>query len=344
MNRAWLWFMALLISPFVLPPAVCSAADYVDKQGPATLRIHATRLESGQPEIRLCDALSITISVEGTSPFEVGALQAPTPSTDWEIDPGSRPEKSTLPERTFLWQQMFRARPVRAGDISLPLATLSYRATSDEKWHEIAWKPIIVRVTTEIANPDLSELRDATPPEELPAVPSWQAAYVWLGLAIGLLVFLFTGWRLLRRQAPPQAPLPPGSWALGELDRIQQLPVDSEKAIERFHTELSNVIRRYLELRFQIPAPEQTTVEFLVSMRQSPHLGLDQQNSLRDLMERWDLVKFARLQASAEECHALAILACDFVEQTGNKNPSKNSDTITETKESQNSAQVEGRD
>ncbi len=84
----------------------------------------------------------------------------------------------------------------------------------------------------------------------------------------------------------------------------------------RFHTELSDVVRRYLELRFQLRAPRQTTAEFLESMRDAPQLTGEQQALLRDLLERCDLAKFARAAAPPEECQAAAAMARTFVQQT----------------------------
>ncbi|HMF12209.1 MAG TPA: hypothetical protein VKE94_07880, partial [Gemmataceae bacterium] len=79
---------------------------------------------------------------------------------------------------------------------------------------------------------------------------------------------------------------------------------------------VSDTIRRYLELRFRLRAPRQTTAEFLEAMRQSPNLNADQRTLLRDFLERCDLAKFARAEYSVEECKATAAMARSFVDQT----------------------------
>jgi len=302
------------------------AAEYEQKQGNATLRIQASRVEGDQPEIRLADELSLTLELEGSASLEVQPLPRSTPSPDWEMGQSSNPEKSVLPGGRVRWRQTFRLKPVKAGELPLSLKPLRFREVGRignpsygkeerglDKWQEVAWKPISVRVTTEIANADLSELRDVAPPEELPPAPSWRlpiyetlAALVVLGLLLG-------GWRLFRRRHRPIA-LPPDRWALGQLERLQGIPLGTDREVEQFHTLLSDVIRRFLELRFQLPAQEQTTAEFLEEMRRSSQLTAEQQALLRDLMERWDLVKFARAHPSAEECQVTAIMARDFVE------------------------------
>jgi hypothetical protein len=86
--------------------------------------------------------------------------------------------------------------------------------------------------------------------------------------------------------------------------------------VERYHTLLSDIVRRYLELRFQLHAPQQSTDEFLEAMRRSPRLTAEQEGLLRDFLRQCDLAKFARAGFSAEECQAAARVARTFVEQT----------------------------
>ena len=53
--------------------------------------------------------------------------------------------------------------------------------------------------------------------------------------------------------------------ACRELDRIASLGLPAAGQVERFHTLVSNVLRRYLEKRFGLPARRQTTPEFFIA-------------------------------------------------------------------------------
>jgi hypothetical protein len=110
--------------------------------------------------------------------------------------------------------------------------------------------------------------------------------------------------------------LTPAEWALIELAALTEPPLATEDDVARFHERLSDIVRRYLELRFGLRAPEQTTAEFLQEMRGCTHLLPDQQSALRDFLERCDLVKFARVIPCPEECGALAELARRVVVET----------------------------
>lgn len=165
---------------------------------------------------------------------------------------------------------------------------------------------------------DLSRLRGITGIEEVPAAPLAPRWPYWLALSLvistGLVV---AGWKVARRRGRAAAPpLPPDLWALAELDRLEAMKLPEAGAVERFHTLLSDVVRSYLERRFDMRAPRQTTIEFLETMRQSPQLTATQQELLRAFLSRCDLAKFARAMPSAEECGATAAMARRFVEQT----------------------------
>jgi Domain of unknown function (DUF4381) len=297
---------------FVVP---VPAAEYVEKKGKAELRLEAERVENGQVEMRLSDKLTLTFTVEGAAGLQVQPVQTPTTSADWETSGKFKPQTTVLGDGRLRWEQKIAVSPVKAGELTLQLEPLRFREPpAANAWEQVAWKPIHVRVTTEVLNPDLAELRDVTPPEQLPPAPVWRVPVYWAALPLALAGALL-GVVYFRRRARRQVPPPPDVWALSELERIERLPLPEQADVERFHTLLSDVVRRYLELRFQLPAPEQTTAEFLAAV-QSSSLPDEQQAMVRDLLERCDLVKFARAHPSVEECQALATAARRFVQES----------------------------
>ena len=64
--------------------------------------------------------------------------------------------------------------------------------------------------------------------------------------------------------------------------------------IEPFYIELSDIVRHYIEARFDIHAPEQTTEEFIRETATSNILSMDHQSLTQQFLEQCDLVKFAR--------------------------------------------------
>lgn len=149
---------------------------------------------------------------------------------------------------------------------------------------------------------DLSQARGITGIERVaPAPPPARWPY-WLAFTVAIGTgLMLVGWKLRQvKTAPP--PLSPDSWAKRELDRIEGMGLPEAGKLEQFHTLVSDAVRRYLELRFELRAPQQTTPEFLEAMRQSPMLSTKQQQVLRDFLQRCDLAKFARDMPTADEC------------------------------------------
>ena len=141
-----------------------------------------------------------------------------------------------------------------------------------------------------------------------PPVPVLVRSLLWLWLLLGLLgaAAAAIGFRHYRRrlQQPEETLAPvvePDDLALQQL---ADLKADSpwkrgegRPAIFR----LSEIVRGYLGARLQFNALDLTCEEFLAELRHRRLMGLD----LRELEDelRWeDLVKFAKLEPSAEEC------------------------------------------
>jgi hypothetical protein len=160
---------------------------------------------------------------------------------------------------------------------------------------------------------ETGEPRDITGIEELPAPPPPARWPYWLALGlVGSLGLGYAGWRLGKIRHRP-APLPPNRWALRELERIAGLGLAEAGQTERYHTLISDVIRRYLEMQFDLHAPQQTTPEFLDTMKTASVLSADQQALLADFLRRCDVAKFAPVVPTAEECREVLELARSIV-------------------------------
>ncbi|MCP4003625.1 MAG: hypothetical protein GY725_05465 [bacterium] len=131
---------------------------------------------------------------------------------------------------------------------------------------------------------------------------------VW-GLVVGILVLLlaavFFGLRILQRRRA--FALQRTAWEIADARLLALLaegrPEDLA-AVQAFYVELSDLVRTYLENRFELRSPELTTEEFFEVARTSPDLTPELQALLRDFLEQADLVKFARHQPGTAEMDA----------------------------------------
>jgi hypothetical protein len=301
-------------------PGALRAAEYQQKKGAAVLRIEADVVKEDRIEVRRSEEIFVRLSLEGRPTLEVEPLPSITASEAWQLRRASKPQTTPLGEDRVRWQQTFLVTPQQSGEVMLQPAPLRYRDAGDNGWKPVEWQPIPFMVRDEVLTAELSELRDEQViPEQVAPAPSWRRPLLWSGaalltllLSLGLLIFV-------RRRAGRPAPLPPYQWALREIERLRPTPLTSAEEVERYHRLLSDVLRRYLELRFHLPALEQTTAEFLQTMRNSPELTAAQQELLREFLERCDLVKFARILPEPAACQAVAEMARRFVEETAHE-------------------------
>ena len=162
------------------------------------------------------------------------------------------------------------------------------------------------------ATANTNDIRDIKPPVEIPNEWLW----LWITLAVVFLAALgVTTWLLLRmkRALPTPVPVvPPHIRAKQRLAEALAFLSDPN----RFCTLVADTTRVYLEERFSLRAPERTTEEFLVELRTSPHLTLDQKQSLGAFLESCDLVKFARFEPTETTLRQLHDSALRLVDET----------------------------
>ena len=156
------------------------------------------------------------------------------------------------------------------------------------------------------------DIRDIRGPKPIPSPWLWPA---WLagGLALGALGY--AAWRWNRRPALAAAKLP-YEIALDRLEEARAL-MQPENARE-FSITVSEVVRHYIEDRFQVCAARRTTEEFLYDLLESGDALLAGHRALlADFLHHCDLAKFARWILSIEEMENMLQSARTFVIETG---------------------------
>jgi hypothetical protein len=174
-------------------------------------------------------------------------------------------------------------------------------------------KPKVMAAITPIPTPAAAEdIRDIRPPIHIPYGWLW-AVYVASGL--GLAGLAFAAWRWQQRQAHARRKLL-YELTLEQLEAARAL-LEPEKAYP-FSIAVSEIVRKYIEQRFQARAAHRTTEEFLHDLLTEQHAALTaHQPLLADFLEHCDLAKFARWHLSVPQMEAMLQSACTFVIETG---------------------------
>lgn len=131
------------------------------------------------------------------------------------------------------------------------------------------------------------------------------APYAWsdiwpflLGiLLLGLIYFLFKKYIFNKKEKvktiKPEAVIPADIVALNSLTALDKKELWQEGKIKEYHSEISEILRSYLENKFQILALELPTFDIIRDL-ENKDISSDDLQILSTLLKRADLVKFAK--------------------------------------------------
>ena len=149
---------------------------------------------------------------------------------------------------------------------------------------------------------------EIAPPVDYSFVPTWAiflASFVGLCL-IGLIVWLFS-----RRRKPALPPKTPQEIALEELESIAA-EIETTNPYQ-FSIRVSDILRRYVTNQYGLPVTRQTSIEFLSSLAKAASFSTNEKSLLEDFLNRCDLIKFARYEATSADSQLLLEEATRFV-------------------------------
>jgi hypothetical protein len=143
---------------------------------------------------------------------------------------------------------------------------------------------------------------------------------LWIVGAISLVVILLAlvAWFNRRKpQGTEQAVIKlPHEIALEEIQELLAKDLISKGFLKEFYGSLCDILRRYIEGRFDIKAPEQTTEEFLADLSKDSQLNQQDKDNLAEFLLRCDLVKFAKHTPEIDDINQSIDLAKDFISRT----------------------------
>lgn len=181
--------------------------------------------------------------------------------------------------------------------------------------------PVVIE---SIGRDEGGDIRDIKGPLAIPfavvTLLPWIAALLAVAAAAAWL------YRRYRRRSQPQAlvstlpPRPAHEVAREALDALEAAGLLERGEIKTYHIRLSDIVRVYVEGRFGVDAMEMTTGEVLDGLlRTDADRGAVA--DVRRVLDRCDLVKFAKLRPAISECRELLPLARRVVDVTAPVEP-----------------------
>jgi hypothetical protein len=164
---------------------------------------------------------------------------------------------------------------------------------------------ILLPVRLGLAEQNFHEI---APPVDYSFVPTWAiflASFAGLSL-VGLIV-----WLIKRKGKPAAPPKLPREIALEELEGISDEIETMNPYL--FSIRVSDILRHYVTNQYALPVTRQTSVEFLTALAKSSPFSANEKSLLEDFLNRCDLIKFARYEATSADSRLLLEEATCFV-------------------------------
>jgi hypothetical protein len=155
------------------------------------------------------------------------------------------------------------------------------------------------------AQPNFHEI---APPVEYSFVPTWA---IFLASFVGLCLIGWLVWLWKSRRKPVLPPKTPREIALEELELIAG-EIDTANPYQ-FSIRVSDILRRYVTNQYGLPLTRQTSIEFLTALSESKSFSETEKSLLEDFLNRCDLIKFARYDATSADSTLLLEEATRFV-------------------------------
>jgi hypothetical protein len=287
------------------------------ERGPVTMTVTASK-----GKISIADRLELTIDVTAEDGVEVHPPAFGEQLGQFAIrDFREFPEEVTSEGRR--WRQVYTLDVFVSGTYTIPALTANFtdRRNGDDAIVEssVSSEPFEIEVTSLLEGEfDPTAFRDVKGPLSLPMSRTW--TWVWWsvgGIVSVAVIVVVIVWLVRRGRRPMIEPvIPPHEWAFDQLQMLIDDKLIEQERVHEFYFRLSMIVRRYIELRFHLMAPERTTEEFLREMQRSDALPAAHREALTQFLLACDMVKYALYLPKADEIENVFDTARDFVTQT----------------------------
>ncbi len=217
-------------------------------------------------------------------------------------------------------RQRLKITSFDSGFFEIPSVVFHFRRPGDTALFPANTNKLFLQVYTPVVDTaqDFKVIKGpVSEPYTLKEVLPW----VLLGIVVIAAIVLLI-WYLRKRSKnqpvfrPRSRPLaPPHVIAIEKLEELRLARIWQQGRLKLYYTQLTDIVREYLERRYGFDAPEMTTEEILEALRHQK-VNSEVTNKLKSSLELADLVKFAKARPTALE-NDLSLDHCvDFVNET----------------------------
>lgn len=283
------------------------------ERGPLTVHI---RLDKDKITIAQTVLLELEASIESGYEVQMPKVEQVYENfgiVDWD-NLGDRLDESNNVVKRY----QYRLEPFLSGNFPIPAFTFEFYDVNsvEDKKYELATEPIDIEVAS-LLGEQLAELviADIEGVVEMPE----KASYWWAWSIGAVAIIAVACWLYLRRKSYTELVRifkPAHEIAYERLRVLVKDDLVNAGRIKEFYERISDILRHYIEHRFNLRAPERTTEEFLTELAVTDVLAESDKQDIGEFLKHCDLVKFAKYNPTTEQIQRTFDLVKDFIEKT----------------------------
>ena len=300
------------------PTPVVESITKTYKRGPVELEVFVDK-----NIITIADKLKLKIDVKADKKYFIDL-------PEWKDDPNQftmievdEPTAKLLKDDRFHFQKSFILGPFLSGDYTIPPLTIKFwtEEEGEDNAHNLVTEPIKISVKSllpenreDIKMVDIQDVVDPPPPDM-----TWLFFVIGgLALGAGITVGVICWFRYQKSKNKPIPTIAAHELAYDELRKLVSEKLVENGEFKLFYYRINDILRHYIENRFTVHAPEQTTEEFLADIQDKDILEKTLKTLLKEFMIHCDQVKFAKHQPSDDEIQNTFNSTKDFIQTTEN--------------------------
>jgi len=282
--------------------------------------IIAVRVRTDHKTLSIADRLQLWLEVDAPEDFTVELPPVGDKLQQFGILDVSTQPATPIADGKVRYVRRYLLEPFLSGDYTIAPMAVHYR-TKDQKGDPatIETKELTIKVSSELPEDqrdrDINDIDHSLMPAPEPHTVLWWSLG---GGAAALVVaaLLLVWWRRRQRPEAIAARIPAHELAYAELRELVAADLLGQGLVREFYQGVSDILRRYLERRFGLRAPERTTEEFLAELAASDTLSAEHKAVLGQFLQHCDLVKFAKMEPSEQEIQHTFDACKNVIEQT----------------------------
>ncbi|MFH0991972.1 MAG: hypothetical protein V1799_18355 [bacterium] len=206
---------------------------------------------------------------------------------------------SALDQGVRRQEWIIRMMTFDSGTVAVPPIPFAYRTANDSTIRIASSNPLVL-TTTGIEIDPRGDIRDIKPPMDAPWAFEDFIPYIVALLIIGISAYGYHYYRKrkIKNEAdllPPKPAIPPAYIALAALRELEEKRLWQQGYIKQFYSEVTEIIRRFLEHQFGFLALESTSDEIMQQLKRIPEARV-LIKQFQSFFTTADLVKFAKYE------------------------------------------------